>query len=470
MKRAKIVCTIGPASAAEKTIASLIQSGMDVARLNFSHGTHAEHKRSILGIRKLSRVLNKPVAVLQDLQGVKIRIGTVENGLIHLKTGGDIIIREGDGVSSDSRLHIRYPGLMKYLKKDDRVLIDDGLILLRVFGKKRGGMTARIVEGGKLTDKKGVNLPDTRIGRASFTPKDKKDLDFGIETNVDYAAVSFVRSASDIEKVKRHIRNKGAEIPVIAKIEKPEALENIDAILKAADGIMIARGDLGVEMNTEDVPIIQKDLIKKANRHGKIVITATQMLESMTEHLRPTRAEATDVANAVIDGTDALMLSAETASGRYPVGTVKMMNRIIERAESGSDTGTPRGMDGMGDMDYPYAVADAAVRASLDIGAKAIVAFTHSGYTARLVSKLRPSVPIISFATSHVVQRRLSLLWGVNPLFMKPLSHTDEMIEEVERFLVRRNYVKKGDTITVIASSPLSISGRTNFMKLHTIK
>jgi len=469
MKRAKCVCTIGPASGRADILSSMIRNGMDVARLNFAHGAHEEHKKYIKMIRQQSLALNKPVAVLQDLQGIKIRIGKVENGRIRLKTGSTVMLRKGKGLSTPACLYIDYPGLVRDLRKGDRVLIDDGLKLLRVTGRNKDEVSARVIEGGEITDKKGVNLPDTELKLSSFTPKDRKDLDLGIRMGVDYVAVSFVRRAKDVQEVKDYIERKGAKIPVIAKIEKPEALDHIDAILSAADGIMIARGDLGVEMNTEDVPMIQKKLIRMANQAGKIVITATQMLESMTGHLRPTRAEVTDVANAVLDGSDALMLSAETSSGRYPRQAVKMMARIIRKTETSLAIKGAWAEQGTRKTDEPYAVADAAVRAAQDIKARAIVAFTHSGYTARLVSKFRPSVPILAFATNDRVQRRLSLYWGVTPLMMRPHRHTDDMISEVEKRLLEMGEVKKGDTVVIIASSPLSTSGRTNLMKLHRI-
>ena len=331
--KAKIVCTIGPATSSEKVIASMIRAGMDVARLNFSHGTHEEHRRYIDSIRKWSLKLKKPVATLQDLQGIKIRIGKVEGGAVNLKKGQSVLLKPGDGITTGQTIFISYPALIKDLKKGQRVLLDDGLILLEVAGKKGDAIVAHVKEGGGLTDHKGVNLPDSRISLSSFTDKDQDDLAFGLEMGVDYIALSFVMRANDIRKVKAWLDERGAAIPVIAKIEKPEALKHIDSILDEADGIMVARGDLGVEVPPEEVPLIQKDLIRKANERGRLVITATQMLESMRVHMRPTRAEATDVANAVIDGTDALMLSAETATGRYPLEAVRMMRRIIEYTE-----------------------------------------------------------------------------------------------------------------------------------------
>ena len=320
---------------------------------------------------------------------------------------------------------------------------------------------ARIKEGGLLTDRKGVNLPDSKISLSPFTDKDQDDLAFGLDMGVDYVALSFVMVANDIMKVKTWLNQRGAAIPIIAKIEKPEALQHIDSILDVADGIMVARGDLGVEVPPEEVPLIQKDLIRKANERGRLVITATQMLESMREHTRPTRAEATDVANAVIDGTDALMLSAETATGRYPLETVRMMRRIIQYTES-EIVLIHKGLSSFSlklenDEKLSFAVADAAVRAAVDVGAKCIVAFTRSGFTALLVSKCRPSVPVISFTPDEGVLRQLSLYWGVKgvkPFLMKPMINTDEMVIEVEKALINKKMAKTGDIIIILASAP----------------
>lgn len=469
MKKAKIICTIGPSSSNIGTLRSMIRNGMNVARLNFSHGTHADHQANIMNIRKAADATKTPIAILQDLQGIKLRIGTVKNGSITLRQKNMVTLCAGKGTSAPEVLFIDYRHLLRDVKKGDRVLLDDGMIHLLVKGMDSSCLRAQVIEGGALTARKGVNFPDSDLRISSFTKKDRMDLDFGLKAGIDFVAVSFVRSASDILKVKRHMSKRKSPLPVIAKIEKPEAVKNIDHILEVSDGIMVARGDLGVEMSTEQVPVIQKILIQKANDAGKVVITATQMLESMTEHLRPTRAEANDVAGAIIDGSDALMLSAETSKGRYPAESVDMMRRIIENIEDSPQFRKILSEDVSGGNDYPYAAAHAAVRAAADISARAIVAFTSSGYTARLVSKFRPATPIIAFTINDRVERQLGLAWGVTPLLIRPIQQTDQMIMEVERQLVRNGFARKGHSVVIIASSPLSISGKTNFIKLHKI-
>ena len=468
-RKTKIVCTIGPASSSREAIRSLIRKGMDVARLNFSHGDHVTYKKITGLIRAESGNLKKTVAILQDLQGIKIRVGLVSNGSVELKKGAEIFLHSGKEVSNDKHIFISYPALRKDIKTGDRILFDDGLIQANVTGKTRDGLRVKIVEGGILKDKKGVNLPHVKTTLPSFTDKDKNDLSFGLTIGVDYAALSFVRSASDVRVVKEWLKKRHTSLPLIAKIEKPEAIDDIDSILDEADGIMIARGDLGVEISPEEVPIIQKMLISKANEKGKLVITATQMLESMTEHLRPTRAEATDVANAVIDGSDALMLSAETATGKYPVIAVRMMDRIIRYTESKSLARHDYSGFAMLFSDFSGAVAEAACTAAGDIHAKAIVAFTQSGFTARLVSKFRPEVAIIGVTPHDNVKRRMSLYWGVTPMLISHVSNTDNMIQKVEKLLIASKIAKRGDNIVITAGSPLMKRGTTNLIKLHKI-
>jgi pyruvate kinase len=464
-RKAKIVCTIGPSSANEETITALIRNGMNVARLNFSHGDHQTHKTALQLVRQVSKKLKKPVAILQDLQGVKIRVGRIQGGEVQLKKGGILSLMPGEGIGNQERIFISYAGLLKDAKKGDRILLDDGMIQLSVVAREKNALKTKVIEGGILRDRKGVNLPGMKLSIKSFTEKDKRDLLFGVQIGVDYIAISFVREAGDIRVVRGWLRRRKKDIPVVAKIEKPEALCNIDEILSEVDGIMIARGDLGVEIPPEEVPLIQKGLIEKANKKGKIVITATQMLESMTEHLRPTRAEASDVANAVLDGTDALMLSAETAIGKYPAEALRMMDRIIRHTESMRIHESPY----IGGHTFAEAAVDAACRAAEDMNARVIAAFTQSGFTARLLSKTRPNVPSIAFTPDEAIKNRVCLYWGVTPKIMKLPATTDEMIVEVERLLVQEGIVKKGDSIVITASSPLSTLGKTNFMKLHRV-
>lgn len=449
---------------------------MDVARLNFSHGTHDVHKKYILYIRRCGQEYNKPIAVLQDLQGIKIRIGIVENGAIMLKKGQKVLLKQGNDVTTEKTVFISYPPLLNDLNKGQRVLFDDGLIELKVTGKGTDAVEAVVKEGGLLTGHKGVNLPESEISLTPFTDKDRDDLDFGIKIGVDAVALSFVTKEGDIRKVKDWLNRRGVNIPIIAKIEKPEAVMGIDSILDVADGIMVARGDLGVEVPPQEVPIIQKELIRKANARQRLVIIATQMLESMREHLRPTRAEATDVANAVIDGTDGLMLSAETSIGKHPVKSVRMMKEIIEATENNVEPSKGISSNLLikknKELMSSYAVTDAAVRAANDVGAKYIVVFTRSGFTGMLVSKCRPNVPIIAFTPELAVMRQMSLYWGIRPLYMSlpDNTNTDEMVIKVQRVLLDLRIVKTGDVIVIIASSPLNINGKTNFMKIHKIE
>jgi pyruvate kinase len=464
-RKARIVCTIGPACAKEDVLFKMIARGMDVARLNFSHGDHAFHRKVVGTLRKGAGKYGRPLSILQDLQGIKIRVGPLRGGSAELRRGKEVRILAGDGLGDGGHLYVSYPKLLQDAKRGEKVLLDDGFMQLRVTGKTDGSLTARVVEGGLIRDRKGVNFPGMKLSLESFTPKDRTDLELGLRMNVDYIAVSFVRSAADITKVKNWMKRRGKTIPVIAKIEKAEALEDIDNILDVSDGVMIARGDLGVEMAPEKVPLIQKGLIAKANGTGKLVITATQMLESMREHLRPTRAEASDVANAVIDGTDALMLSAETAIGRYPLEAIAMMDKIIRHTEQWQEPAVShiRGTSDAG------ALADAACRAAEDIGASVLAVYTRSGFTARLLSKFRPKAPIVAYTPDRRVLTGLPLYWGVIPKYMRSPATTDELCKRVEKMLTAEKIVRPNDRIVIIASSPFSTASRTNFMKIHRI-
>jgi pyruvate kinase len=466
MRKVKIVCTIGPATSQIQVIDKMIRAGMNVARLNFSHGTHGQHREAVERIRQVSRKYDSPVALLQDLKGLKIRVGALKGGSVVLKKNSTLILTIKKIEGSSEEVPVSYRHLVKDVNPGDKILMDDGLIQLKVTGREKGRVITKVIEGGVLKEKKGVNLPGTRISGDVFTGKDREDLEFGIKMGIDYVAMSFVRSGQDIKRVKNWLRKRNADIPVIAKIENSLALDNIDEIINAADGLMVARGDLGVELPPEQVPLIQKDLIERCNAVMKPVITATQMLESMTQHVTPTRAEAADVANAVLDGTDALMLSAETSVGRYPVEALRMMDRIIRFTEESKSYKYP--VDIVSN-NFAQALAESACSSAADINSKAVVAFSRSGFTALLVSKFRPAVPIICFTVNDKVRRRMGLYRGVNPYVMKFPGNTDEMISESERALLKKRLVRKGDSIVIIASSPFALGGKTNIMKLHKV-
>ena len=467
MRKVKIICTIGPASNSRDVVYKMIRAGMNVARLNFSHGTYKEHEKAVKYIREGAQKYNSPVAILQDLKGLKIRVGSLKNGSVLLKKNSLLTITTKDIEGDSQQVSVSYPRLMKDMGIGDKILMDDGLLQLKVTGKGKGTLSTRVLEGGILREKKGVNFPGIQLSGEIFTKKDREDLAFGIKTGVDYVVMSFVRSQADILKIKNYLKKYNADIPVIAKIERPQALDNIDEIINVSDGLMIARGDLGVEVSPEKIPLIQKNLIEKCNTAMKPVITATQMLESMTEHMRPTRAEAADVANAVLDGTDILMLSAETAIGNYPLEALKMMDRIIHFTE----TQGPKIIinNRAASKSFAHAVAEAACISAMDIKAKTIVAFSRTGFTALLVSKFRPHVPIVGFTVQEEVCRRMNLYWGITPQIMKFPGSTDEMISETEKALLKNNIVKRGDSIVIIATSPFALGGNTNIMKLHKV-
>lgn len=469
MRKTKIVCTIGPASQSEEVIGRLINKGMDVSRLNFSHGSQESHGRAYALLRKLSESLGKPLAILQDLQGPKMRIGSLINGRAMLKKGDPFILTTQKITGTEQRANTTYHNLPKDVKPDDTVLLGDGYLRLRVKRVKGAEVITEVVEGGLLKDHMGLNLPGTNLSAPSLTPKDLKDLAFGLSLGVDYVGMSFVRKAQDIQRLKRAMGRLGREIPVIAKLERPEAILNLGDILKAAEGVMVARGDLGVEMPLAQVPILQKEIIKQANQQGRLVITATQMLESMIEHQRPTRAEASDVANAIFDGTDAVMLSAETAVGKYPEEAVAMMAEIASIADSSPLSVRPEILPASKKDSIPDAVAQAAVQAAERLPARVIVAFTQSGTTALFVSKYRPSPPIIAFTPHEDVCRSMSLYWGVFPKIMRPIESTDRLIDEVEKTLLKENLVKRRDTIVLLMGAPIYKKGTTNLMKIIRI-
>jgi len=467
--KTKIIATIGPSSCNRKVLEKLIDAGMNVARLNFSHGSYEEHGEVIKTIRSLSRVMNRPVGVLLDLQGPKIRTGKLKGGEPVLLERGAILnitSRSIDGTAET--VSTTYKKLPDDVKKNDTILLDDGLIELRVSSKTKDTVKCKVINGGMLKERKGINLPGVSVSAPSLTEKDKRDVNFGIQVGVDYFALSFVRSSEDLKQIKSQIKRQGSDIPVIAKIEKPEAVENFDEILSIADGIMVARGDLGVELKPEQVPTIQKHVIHAAVTANKPVITATQMLETMSSNPVPTRAEASDVANAIFDGTDAVMLSGETASGSYPVEAVKMMTRIARQAErSPFMTYNMRHEKDYEDL-VTHAVAQSSVNILHEIDAKGIVAFSASGSTGKLISKSRPSKLVFAFTPSLKVYNRLSLVWGIVPMFISVISNAKKLILAGENLLIDKKLAKKGDIIVITIGMGLK-KGSTNLIKIHKV-
>lgn len=472
LRRTKIVCTIGPASDSEDVLRRMMAAGMDVARLNFSHGTHEEHAMRIQTLRRLAREMGHPLAVLLDLQGPKIRTGPLEGEAVELVAGRKIVMTTRQVVGTAERIPTTYEALARDVKVGDRILLDDGLMELRVSALQDEDIECDIVVGGTLKEHKGINLPGVAVSAPSLTEKDREDLEFGIEHEVDFVALSFVRRAEDVVDLRRILHERGLDVPVVAKIEKPEAVEHLDGILNLCDGCMVARGDLAVETAPEVVPILQKRIISRARGARVPVITATQMLESMTEHPRPTRAEASDVANAILDGTDAVMLSGETAVGKYPVESVAMMARIAEVAEEAPQHRqclSPIPMGGPVVGTFANAAAFVATEAAENLNAKAIVAFTTSGSSARLVSQYRPNVPIIAATTTETACRRSALYWGVTPLRIPEVQSTDAMIQAADRAAAQEGMVQDGDTIVIVAGTPVGSRGTTNLMKLHRV-
>jgi pyruvate kinase len=467
-RHSKIVCTIGPASRSPRIIERLLQAGMDVARLNFSHGSHANHAENIANLRAAALHIHKPLAILADLQGPKIRTGPLAAGApVMLRTGQKFVITTARVLGDSTRVSTVFKPLPKEVHRGDRILLSDGLIELCVLQVRDREVTCEVVNGGALGEHKGINLPGIKLRVPALTPKDREDLLFALKHGANYIAVSFVRRPEDVMLAKSLVRRAGKDTPVIAKLEKPEAIENLDAILRVADGVMVARGDLGVEMNPERVPVVQKTIIKKAREFRRPVITATQMLESMTENPRPTRAEASDVANAIFDGSDAVMLSAETASGKYPVEAVSIMARIIEEAESSIEE-FPRPAP-QERLKVAETVAELVCHASRELHMKLIAVFTHSGFTARLISRYRPLVPIIAFSPEEETRRRMALIWGVSPQRIADVRKIDGLAVVAEKRLLQERLVRKGDVIGIVAGTPMGIRGTTNFMKFHVI-
>jgi pyruvate kinase len=466
-RSAKNVCTLGPASNSLEMIEKLMRAGMDVARLNFSHGTHEDHAGTIKRLREVSAKLTRPIGILADLQGPKIRTGTlVDKKPVQLIAGQRFTISNVAIAGTSAGVSTTYKRMPREVMRGDRILLGDGLIELRVLSTTSTTVVCEVNNGGLLGEHKGINLPGVKLKIPALTPKDHQDLKFALANGANFVAVSFVRRAEDVLLAKAAVSRANSNVPVIAKLEKPEAIDNLDAILSVTDGVMVARGDLGVEMNPEKVPVVQKQIIAKACEARRPVITATQMLESMTQNPRPTRAEASDVANAVFDGSDALMLSAETASGAYPVEAVQMMDRIIREAEANNHhVLRPHPAQ----FNIAETASELICHASAELQMKVIAVFTESGFTARLVSKHRPSRPIIAFSTIQETRRRLSLYWGVVPRTISKVQDIEELVRVTEKRLLEERLVKRGDVVGIVAGTPLFVGGTTNFMKFHVI-
>ena len=471
MKKTKIVCTIGPSSDSYEVLKALVNEGMNVARLNFSHGTHPEHKKRIDTIKKLRDDLDEPIGIMLDTKGPEIRIKTFKDGMIRIEQGQDFTLTSEDVEGDETRVSVTYKDIAKDLKADDRVLIDDGLVEFTVISVDENNVYMRAVNSGELSDRKGVNLPSVKVNLPTLTEKDIEDLIFGIENDVDFIAASFIRSAKDVLEIRKILEsNGGDDIKIISKIENLEGVQNIGEIIDVSDGIMVARGDMGVELDEEDIPLVQKDIIRKCNLKGKFVITATQMLDSMIRNPRPTRAEVTDVANAILDGSSAIMLSGETAAGTYPVKACEMMRKIAVKIEDSLDYKII--VDSTNDeheINITNSIAKATREAALDLDAKVIIAATTSGLTARNISKFKPKSPIIAATTDEKVRRQLAIEWGVYPIRATLASSIDDLFYESINILKNIKFVKEGELVILTAGMPLGKAGSTNIMMVKTV-
>jgi len=455
-----------------KKIEQLIINGMGVARLNFSHGTHEDHKKVIDSIRYISKSLDYSVPILMDLQGPKIRVGQMDGGGQQLEKGSTVTITPEDVTGNSNLIPIDYENLVEDAEVGNTILMDDGLLELKIKAKDTNNLTAEVVVGGLLKSRKGVNLPNVKISIPALTKKDIADLEFGLEQGVDYVALSFVRSAREVQDLISKIRAKGSNAGVISKIEKPEAVDEIEEIIEESDGIMVARGDLGIEIASERVPLIQKKIIRLCRNMGKPVITATQMLESMVHNPRATRAESSDVANAVLDGTDAVMLSAETAAGKYPIEAVKVMDKIcrsVENQDAELYNSLTFQKPEWKEKQVIESLSYSCVRMAEYVDAKVIATITHSGTTARRIAKFRPQVPIIAFTESIDVLRQLNLVWGVSPVRISQIFDTDKSVQVMEDYLKKVGLVKKNDRVIIATGMPIAKRGRTNMIKVSTI-
>ena len=467
--KTKIVATIGPASRDRATLEKIIAAGVNVARLNFSHGSYQDHVEVINTLRSISRTMNVPIGIILDLQGPKIRVGKLENGEpVYLENGAPFTITTEPIVGNSERVSTTYEHLPKDVAKNDKILLDDGLIRLKVVAAKKDQVECKVVSGGLLKENKGINLPGVSVSAPSLTEKDKRDVNFGIKNKVDYFALSFVRRAEDLKDIKAILKRQGSAIPVIAKIEKPEAIDNLEGILEQTDAVMVARGDLGVEMEPELVPTIQKDIIARCRKKNKPVITATQMLETMSFNPIPTRAEASDVANAIFDGTDAVMLSGETALGIYPSEAVKMMAKIAMHSESSPFMAY--NIQYPSDLTDPitHAVAQSAVNILHEIEATCIVSFSLSGGSSKQISKQRPLKPVYTFTSRMDTYNRLALCWGITPIYIPKINDTQRLINSSENLLINKGLVKKGDLVVLVIGTGFK-QGSTNTIKIHRV-
>ena len=470
IKRTKIVCTLGPASQSEEVLRELILNGLNVCRFNFSHGSHEEHKGRIDMVKKVREELNRPIAILLDTKGPEIRTGNFADPEVLLEEGSEFTITMDEVVGTKEICTVSYKGLADDVKEGDTILIDDGLVGLRVKSVENGNIKCIVENSGIVKNHKGVNVPGVKINLPAITPKDVSDIEFGIEEGIDMIAASFVRKASDVLAIREILeKNNAGDVLILSKIENQEGVENIDEILQVSDGIMVARGDLGVEIPTEEIPIVQKMIIKKCNELAKPVITATQMLDSMIRNPRPTRAEVTDVANAIYDGTDAIMLSGETAAGKYPVEAVKVMASIAKRIEQTLDYDRMLKEKGSKNVTVTDAISHATCTTAVDLNASAIITSTSSGYTAKMVSRFRPQAPIIAATSNEAVMRRLALTWGVCPIKSALAGNTDEVIEKSIEASIESGYVKNGELVVITAGVPVGVSGTTNLIKVHVI-
>lgn len=473
MRKTKIICTMGPATDDDKVLRSLMLAGMDVARLNFSHGTHEEALGRIDRIKRIREELDLPVAILLDTKGPEIRLKHFKNGKVTLKTGEKFTLYTDDVEGDETQVSITYKDLPKDIHVGTSLLIDDGLIALEAISVKPDRIVCEVKAGGEISNSKGVNVPNVSLSMPYMSERDKSDLLFGIAQDVDFVAASFVRSQEDVLEVRKLLdQNGGSDIRIISKIENAEGVDNIDAILKVSNGVMVARGDMGVEIAFEQLPMIQKQIIKKTYRAGKVVITATQMLESMIRNPRPTRAEVTDVANAIYDGTSAIMLSGETAIGKHPIEAVKAMSTIAERTEQDIDYAKRlRNMDLPDEkwMDVTNALSHATCTTAHDLHAAAIIALTYSGGTAHMVSKFRPACPIIAPTVSPKARRQLNLSWGVLPVLSQKRENTDELFDHAVDCARQTKLVQNGDLVVITGGAPMGISGTTNIMKVQLV-